>query len=222
MDPDDVVTITIVARVNSTGSPPIINQVELTTTSPTDFDPNNRSSITLEILQPSLPETGFAPGKLTRVPAQPPSIVYSTSEDLTLSIPSLKINLPIVGVPKSGDGWDVTWLGNRAGWLNGTSFPTWDGNSVITGHVYLSNGEPGPFLNIGKLRYGDRLVVHAFGKEYTYEVRSVRTIKSYETATALKHQDRSWITLLTCKGFNEDTGGYDLRTIARAVLIQVK
>ncbi len=222
MDPNDVVTITIVARVNSTGSPPIINQVELTTTSPTDFDPNNRSSVTLEVLQPSLPETGFAPGKLTRVPAQPPSIVYSTSEDLSLSIPSLKINLPIVGVPKSGDGWDVTWLGNRAGWLNGTSFPTWDGNSVITGHVYLSNGEPGPFLNIGKLRYGDRLVVHAFGKEYTYEVRSVRTIKSYETATALKHQDRPWITLLTCKGFNEDTGGYDLRTIARAVLIQVK
>ncbi len=222
MDPDDVVTITIIARVNSTGSPPIINQVELTTTSPTDFDPNNRSSITLVVLNPTLPETGFAPGRFTRIPAQPPSIVYSTNDELSLTIPSLKINLPIVGIPKSGDSWDVTWLDNRAGWLNGTSYPTWNGNSVITGHVYLSNGLPGPFLNVGKLNYGDRVIVRAYGKDYIYEVRSVRTIKPYAVASVLRHEDRSWITLLTCKGFNEDLGNYDQRTVVRAVLISVK
>ena len=222
MDPDDIVTITIVARVNSTGSPPIINQVELTTTSPTDFDPNNRSSITLEVLQPSLPDTGFAPGKVTKIPAQPSTFLYSTNDELALSIPSLQIHLPIVGVPKSGDSWDVTWLGKRAGWLNGTSYPTWDGNSVITGHVYLADGLAGPFLNIGKLNYGDRVIVRAYGKDYIYEVRTVRTIKSYEVATALRHEDRSWITLLTCKGFNEDSGNYDLRTVVRAVLVSVK
>ena len=68
----------------------------------------------------------------------------------------------------------MTWLGNRAGWLNGTSYPTWDGNSVITGHVYLADGLAGPFLNIGKLKYGDRVIVHAYGKDYIYEVRSVQ------------------------------------------------
>jgi LPXTG-site transpeptidase (sortase) family protein len=222
LDPNVVVTIIVAARVNSTGSPPIINSVELTTTSPTDQDPNNRDSVIIEVLQPVLPETGFAPSRLTRIPAQPSSIVYSTNDELSLSIPSLKISLPIVGVPKSGDSWDVTWLGNRAGWLNGTSYPTWSGNSVITGHVYLSNGLAGPFLNIGKLNYGERVIVHAYGKDYTYEVRSVRTIKPWEVASVMRHEDRSWVTLLTCKGFNEDSGNYDLRTVVRAVLVSVK
>jgi len=38
----------------------------------------------------------------------------------------------------------------------------------------------------------------------------------------MRHQDQSWVTLLTCKGYNEDTGDYDLRTVVRAVLISVK
>ena len=222
LDPGDVVTITIVARVNSAGSPPIINQVEITTTSPTDYDPNNRSSITLEVLLPALPDTGFAPGKVTMLPDQPKGKSFSAYDELSLSIPSLHVNTPIVGVPKSRNSWDVTWLGDRAGWLNGTAFPTWEGNSVITGHVYLANGLPGPFLNIGKLKYGDRVIIHAYGKDYTYEVRSVRTIKPWEVSTVMRHQDQSWVTLLTCKGFNEDTGEYDQRTVVRAVLISVK
>ena len=93
---------------------------------------------------------------------------------------------------------------------------------MITGHVYLANGQPGPFLNIGKLKYGDRVIIHAYGKDYTYEVRSVRTIKPWEVSTVMRHQDQSWVTLLTCKGFNEDTGEYDQRTVVRAVLISVK
>jgi LPXTG-site transpeptidase (sortase) family protein len=222
LDPGNVVTITVVARVNSTGTPPIINRASLTTSSETDLLPNDVSSFTLQVLEPALPETGFAPGKFTQLPDQHAGKTYATYDDLTLSIPSLKVNLPIVGIPASGKSWDVSWLGNRAGWLNGTSFPTWDGNSVLTGHVFLSNGLPGPFINIGKLNYGDQLIVEAFGKKYLYEVRSVRTIKPYEISSVLKHEDRSWITLLTCKDFHEDTGIYGSRTVVRAVLVNVK
>ena len=222
MDPIDVVTITIVARVNSTGTPPIINQVELTTTSPTDFDPNNRSSITLEVLQPALPETGFAPGKITRLPDQTAAKTYALYDELSLTIPSLQVSIPIIGVPASGNSWDVTWLGNRAGWLNGTSYPTWNGNSVLTGHVYLSNGLPGPFLNISKLKYGDQVVINAYGKKYVYEVRSVQSLYPDSTASVLRHEEKSWITLLTCKDFNENTDSYNRRTVVRAVLVGVK
>jgi LPXTG-site transpeptidase (sortase) family protein len=222
MDPDDVVTITIVARVNSTGTPPIINQVELTTTSPTDFDPNNRSSITLEVLQPALPETGFAPGKITRLPDQAAAKTYALYDDLSLSIPSLQVSIPIIGVPASGNSWDVTWLENRAGWLNGTAYPTWNGNSVLTGHVYLSNGLPGPFLNISKLKYGDHMIINAYGKKYIYEVRSVQSLYPDSTASVLRHEEKSWITLLTCKDFNENTDSYNRRMVVRAVLVGVK
>ena len=43
-----------------------------------------------------------------------------------------------------------------------------------------------------------------------------------KSATVMRHEDHSWVTLLTCKGFNEDTGEYDQRTVVRAVLISVK
>ena len=61
-----------------------------------------------------------------------------------------------VGVPVSADGWGLDWLAQNVGYLDGTAFPGWDGNSVLTGHVYLPDGSPGPFQRLGSLRYGDR------------------------------------------------------------------
>ena len=82
---------------------------------------------------------------------------YSTYNDLTLEIPVLKVKTAIVGVPETADGWDVTWLGNQAGWLNGTAFPTWSGNSVLAGHVWAANNRPGIFINLKQLEYGDQI-----------------------------------------------------------------
>ncbi|MCP4139183.1 MAG: hypothetical protein GY755_02640 [Chloroflexi bacterium] len=82
----------------------------------------------------SLPKTGFRHGRVTRLPKQPTAKAY-TDTAMMLEIPKLNVSMPIVGVPQSADGWDVTWLGNSAGYLAGSAFPTWAGNTVITGHV---------------------------------------------------------------------------------------
>jgi sortase (surface protein transpeptidase) len=37
----------------------------------------------------------------------------------------------------------------------------------------------------------------------------------------LKHEEYSWLTLITCKTYNERTGEYLQRTVVRAVLIKV-
>ncbi len=84
----------------------------------------------------NLPKTGFTPGHVTRLPAQPDELKYTSYSDLELEIPSLGVKLPVVGVPRSGDSWDVSWLNDQAGWLEGSVFPTWDGNSVLTAHVW--------------------------------------------------------------------------------------
>ena len=81
----------------------------------------------------TLPDTGFPMGQLTQLPSQPADKTYASYSDIWLEIPKLTVSTSIVGVPLSNDGWDVAWLGKDAGWLNGTSFPTWTGNSVITG-----------------------------------------------------------------------------------------
>ncbi len=167
-----------------------------------------------------LPATGFAPGIVSKLPLQPLALVYSAYSDLKVEIPSLKVKVDIVGVPVVENQWDITWLGANAGYLDGTAFPTWVGNSVITGHVYLSNGLPGPFVNLSKLKWGDRIVIHAYGQKYIYEVRSALTVRPEDT-TVLGHKDRDWVTLITCKEFDETSKTYKMRTAVQAVLISV-
>jgi LPXTG-site transpeptidase (sortase) family protein len=139
---------------------------------------------------------------------------------VVVEIPSLNVKIPVVGVPKKDGTWNVTWLANQAGWLEGTAFPSWSGNSVLTGHVYLSNGLPGPFINLSKLKYGDRIVIHAYGQKYIFEVRASEVVEPADMS-ALKHEDKSWITLVTCKEYDEKTNTYRKRIVIRAVLVSV-
>lgn len=171
-------------------------------------------------LPDALPFTGFAPDKVTMLPAQPLQMRYAAT-DVRLEIPSLGVNIPIVGVPLVDGKWDVSWLLQQAGWLNGTAFPGWEGNSALTAHVYLANGKPGPFVDLGKLKWGDKIIVHAYGSIYTYEVRENLTVRPNDTSV-LKHEDNSWLTLITCKTYKEATNTYADRIAVRAVLIKVQ
>ena len=167
-----------------------------------------------------MPATGFAPKVVTELPAQPRELTYAAT-DILLEIPSLGIKLPVVGVPKKNGAWDVTWLANQAGWLEGSAFPSWNGNSVLTSHVYLSNGLPGPFVNLNKLKYGDRIIVHAYGEKYIFEVRTNQVVEPNDT-TVWKHEEKPWLTLVTCKEYDEKTQTYKKRVAVRAVLVKVE
>ena len=188
------------------------------------IDPNGEQVVALAektwVKAGKLPETGFGPGVVTILPPQPRELVYDSSQDLVLEIPSLNLKTNIVGVPSSTNGWDITWLGNSAGYLVGTAYPTLNGNSVITGHVYDSNGLPGPFVNIGKLKWGDKINIYAFGQKYVYQVRAVNEVQP-DDKSVLAHKDASWITLLTCKDYNKDTHAYALRIAVQAELLSV-
>jgi large repetitive protein len=118
--------------------------------------------------------------------------------------------------------WDVTWLGNKLGYLEETAFPTWKGNSVITGHVYDANGKPGPFENLHLMKYSDAVIIEAFGQKNIYEVREVLTIEPTDIKEALLHKDQPWITLMTCQGYDEKDKSYTSRVLVRAVLMKVE
>ncbi len=167
-----------------------------------------------------LPLTGFAPGKITELPVQPGERAYFSTR-MVLEIPALSVNEAIVGVPES-EGWDVTWLGDQIGYLGGTAFPTWAGNSVLTGHATDANGGSGPFARLGSLIWGDKIVIHAFGQDYIYEVRSVnRWTDPKDVSVLSKHEELPWLTLITCNGYDEKTGTYRWRTVVRAVQMKV-
>jgi LPXTG-site transpeptidase (sortase) family protein len=127
-----------------------------------------------------------------------------------------------VGIPLTNGKWDVSWLGDQAGWLNGTAFPTWAGNSVLTGHVFDAYGQPGPFVHLNWLWYGDKVIVHAWGGQYVYEVRQVTQVTPDAISSVIKHEDLTWLTLVTCRGYDQASNSYKYRVAVRAILVEVK
>ena len=169
----------------------------------------------------SLPATGFAPGRIPRLPAQPAEKAYSQS-DFWLEIPKLGLKMDIVGVPQVDGDWDVTWLGNTVGWLDGSAYPTWEGKSVITGHVWNADNTPGIFADLKTLKYGDQILIHAFGQVYTYEVRESKRISSNSVQPVMKHEALAWLTLVTCEDYRVAWNTYSGRRMVRGVLVSIK
>jgi LPXTG-site transpeptidase (sortase) family protein len=171
----------------------------------------------------ALPPAGFAPNVVTNLPAQPADKAYAKTNGLWLEIPSLGVRENIVGVPNGPGGWDITWLGDNIGYLEGTAFPTWAGNSSLAAHVYNSDGTPGPFFNIGKLSWGDQIIVHGWGERYIYEVQTVNNyVNPSDNSLVVKHETYPWVTLITCHGYFEKSNSYLYRTIVRAILIKIE
>ena len=169
----------------------------------------------------SLPETGFRHGQQTPLSEQPLVKTYSETA-MTLIIPTLGVSMPIVGVPQTEDGWDVTWLGDNAGYLAGSVFPTRAGTTVITGHVWDAYNRPGPFAEIRNLVYGDRIQIHAWGATYTYEVRESNLVSRQNPSAVFQSEEYDWVTLVTCEGYNPFSGAYLFRRVVSAVLVKVQ
>jgi LPXTG-site transpeptidase (sortase) family protein len=169
-----------------------------------------------------LPATGFAPDVVTELPPMPEGFAYAQT-DILLEIPKIGQTLKIAGVPYDSEKreWNLTWLNNEAGWLETTAFPTHSGNSALTAHTTLPSGQPGPFAKLGSLSYGDQVIVRFGGQKYIFEVRENKQVKPTEVNSVLKHEEFPWLTLITCKSYNEKTGEYTYRTVVRAVLIDV-
>ena len=177
-------------------------------------------SIMYQIMPMQLPDTGFTPFRNTILTTQPNTKLYSNYDDLTLIIPSLLIEAQIVGVPEGGSGWDTSWLWDQVGYLEGTAFPTWSGNSALAGHVNLPNGKPGPFAKLANLKYGQQIVVEGWNQQYIYEVREVTQVNPSDL-TVLKHEEYPWLTMIACRDFDPNTNNYLNRTIVRAILVRI-
>jgi len=139
---------------------------------------------------------------------------------LTLAIPAIKVNSSIAGVERKDGNWDISWLQDQAGWLEGTAYPTWSGNSVLTAHVVNADGKPGVFSRLKYLKLGDFVFVYNSGYRYTYRIVSNEYVQP-DDISILEHKEKSYLTLITCDGFDLKTKTYLRRVAVRAVLIDV-
>jgi LPXTG-site transpeptidase (sortase) family protein len=174
-------------------------------------------STSLAALGLPIPLTGFAPVRVTVLPMQ--SVNYSSLGPLWLEVPSLDVSAEIVGVPQTPEGWDVTWLGDDIGWLNGTAWPSWNGNAVLTAHVFGADGLPGPFVALDTLKWGDQVLLHSGESVYVYEVREVEQVSPNDLAAVTRHEEFPWLTLVTCANYDDASDTYLSRVLVRAVVI---
>jgi LPXTG-site transpeptidase (sortase) family protein len=166
-----------------------------------------------------IPVTGFQPDAITRL--DPTTRPLYNGLGMTMEIPVLGVNTPIVGVQIKDGSWDVAWLQKQLGWLNGTAYPTWNGNSVLTGHVVNADGKPGVFSNLTYLGLGEYIFVYSSGYRFTYQVITNKVVKP-DDVTIFQHMTGPNLTLVTCDAFNESTDTYDSRIAVQARLVQVK
>ncbi len=141
---------------------------------------------------------------------------------MVLTLPGLGVSAQIVGVPLESDGWNTSWLGNDAGYLEGSAFPTTVGNTVITGHIWTSMNKPGIFLNLNTMRFGDEVRIYAWGSVYTYKVMSNYLVSDTNVSNVMQSETADWLTLLTCDGYDPETGTYAYRRVVRAILVSTE
>jgi LPXTG-site transpeptidase (sortase) family protein len=166
-----------------------------------------------------IPVTGFAPGRVTKMDRDSDAGYNATS--ITLEIPVIKVKTSIVGVEHKNGNWDVSWLQNQVGWLNGTAYPTWNGNSVLTAHAVGADGKPSVFSGLKHLGVGEYIFIYSSGYRYTYKVVSNVYVRPND-ASVMKHEEKSYLTLITCDDYDVKTGTYLRRVVARAVLVDVR
>jgi LPXTG-site transpeptidase (sortase) family protein len=133
----------------------------------------------------------------------------------------LDVNIPIFGVELRNGNWDVSWLWDQAGWLEGTTYPTSNGNSLLTAHVVTADGKNGPFANLKTLTVDDYVFIYNSRNRYIYKVNSINFVKP-DDMSVFSHKDDSWITLITCDSYDEEIGTYLLRVVVRTQLVEVQ
>jgi len=79
---------------------------------------------------------------------------------------------------------------------------------------------PGPSARLQDLRWGDRIIVRAYGQAYTYEVRTVQRVNAGDLRP-LGHKDQPWLTRITCHTYDGAGGRYLHRMVVQAVLVEV-
>ena len=175
--------------------------------------------------------TGFDISSWFRGPDEPPPRefpVLDPSRPVRLTIPSIKVEAPILEVGLADDGSvDVPPLKrhNEAGWFGGGPTPGQFGPALIVGHADTRDG-PSIFHSLAKLKPGQKIEI--LRKDRTVAVFEVNSIENFGKAKlpikrVYGDYTRPSLRLVTCGGTWLGGGrGYSDNIIAFASLVSTK
>jgi hypothetical protein len=153
-----------------------------------------------------LPATGFSSLRATMIAEKPLDVNYQPLRML-IQIPVLESVSELVTIPLIGNEWPVTWLGDKAGLLEGSALPG-KGISVIAAHNTLNNTEYGSFALLSTLAVNDAVFVSALdGTMQLFRVYANELLlpNDMEKLVSIAEQAENTLVLLTCE--NESAEG---------------
>ncbi|WP_369699688.1 class F sortase [Nesterenkonia sp. Act20] len=113
--------------------------------------------------------------------------------------------------------------GSPASWYTGSPTPGEVGPAVLLGHVDDSAGQPGVFAALPQLAEGDEITVER--EDGSTAVFSVTKAEQYgkndfPTLEVYGNTDAAELRLITCDGYNQETGEYEDNYVVYATLAE--
>jgi len=163
------------------------------------------------------------PAAAAQAPAQP--AVLPASAPVSLEIPSIGVSTDLLKlglrdnqsleVPPDGPG-------APASWYDQSPTPGDRGPAVMLGHVNATGGGAGVFADLRTLKAGDRMnVTREDGSIAVFEFqRGEAYLKDeFPTLTVYGNTPGSELRLITCDGYNSETGEFDDNYVVYATLV---
>lgn len=155
-------------------------------------------------------------------PSLPP--VLPASVPTTLDIPSIGARSELLSLGlRENKSLEVPpgEPGSPASWYNQSPTPGERGPAVMLGHVNATDGGAGVFARLRELRTGDVInVVREDGTTAVFDFqRGEQYMKDeFPTLTVYGNTAGSELRLITCDGYNPDTGEFDDNYVVYATL----
>ena len=168
---------------------------------------------------PVLPRTGFSALRPEVLSGMPEDLKYEPLQML-LEIPSLDVTAEIVEVPIRKGEYAVTWLGDKAGLLEGSAKPG-EGTVYLAAHNHLNSTKSGPFALLRFMKEGDRIFIRENNDLQIYEVyaNEKTAADGFGAADRIAGAFDDAVILITCED-EMSTGGYANRRIVAAKTVR--
>ncbi|MET4060288.1 sortase (surface protein transpeptidase) [Arthrobacter sp. UYP6] len=156
------------------------------------------------------------PAATPGVPAEEQLPVLGGSAPVTLSIPSIGVRTDLLHLGLRDNGSlevpEDTGSGAPASWYNGSPTPGERGPSVMLGHVNALGGNAGVFADLRKLTPGTEIDIYrADGSTavFTVERGALYSKNEFPTVEVYGNTPGAELRLITCDGYDPDTGLFD-------------
>lgn len=154
-----------------------------------------------------------------------PLSVMPESQPVSISIPAAGSDSVLIELGLNDDGTvevPSTEPGAPAGWYIASPTPGERGPSILLGHVNATDGGPGVFAGLRQMNPDDLInVTRADGSIAVFQFTEGHQYSKSNFPSELVYGDTpgAELRLITCDGYNPDTGEYDDNYVVYAELV---